>query len=876
MGVTWPLTGRAVELDRLRGLVRAREQAGLVLVGPAGVGKTRLAKECLAVGEEAGYATALAVASRSAAGIPLGVLATLLPAMPEAAASGVGLLQYAQEGLAELAGDRPLLLVVDDAHNLDDASAVLVQQLAETRSAFIVATVRTGESTPEPVAALWKDGLAERIELGTLNSDATEELLEAALGAPVEAVAIRQLWEASQGNVLYLRELVLSGIETHTLVDDAGIWRLVGDVSASPRLHDLVEARLAGLDDDEIAALEVVAFGEPIDLAVVERMGVTAAVERLERKAIVSISEREGETLVRLSHPLHGDVLRDRTPVIRSRRARRLLADAVESVGAGRSGDVLRVALWRLDGGGTLDPDALVAGAALAGHGFDYATAERLARAAFDAEPSFEAGYILAGAMNERGDAAGVELVLAQLTDLAETEDERSSLAGLRVANLFWRARDLDGSIAVGEQVLAELTEDEARNYVACHIAVVEASAGRAGDAVARVGHMFGSDGGRAFYHAALAGALALPLLGRGQEGADIAQRGIDAFAQMGVQGRIFEVSLLGVTKAMALFEEGKVDEAIRLADEGFDRAVREQDDVGRSLFALGHGLIDIETGDVGASIRRWREAEARFRRDRHDGMTRWALGGLLFSQALLRDLDGAHATVAALEALGPHPAAFSEPIILRARAWMRLAEHDMADAIGQLRAAADRAAEAGVRARELPALHDLARLGEAEAVVERARALVAEMTGTLAPARLAHIEALATGDPDDLAAASEALGACGSIVAAAEAMIAAAEGYRGAGDSRRSAHCVRQGRALAERCPGVVTPGLMHAESVVPLTKREREIAMLAAGGLSSRQIAERLVVSIRTVDNHLARIYDKLGIAGRAELSEALAAPE
>ena len=432
MGVSWPLVGRAAELDRLRRLVAAREQAGVVLIGPAGVGKTRLAKECLAVGEASGCATALAVASRAARGIPLGALATLLPAMPEAAASGIGLLQYAQEGLAQLAGDRPLLLVVDDAHNLDDASAVLLQQLAEARTAFIVATVRTGEAVPEPVAALWKEGLAERVELGTLDEESTEQLLEQVLGAPVEAIAVHQLWEASQGNVLYLRELVLSALESHTLVDDAGLWRIVGEVSASPRLRDIVEARLAGLDDDEVAALELVAFGEPVDLDVVDRLGVTGAVERLERKAIVATSQEGDDAEVRLAHPLHGDVLRDRTPVIRSRRARRLLADAVEAVGAERPGDVLRVALWRLDGGGEIEPDALVAGAALAGHAFDYATAERLARAAFEAEPSFAAGYILAGAMNERGDAAGVDGVLGQLSTLIESDDDRARSGAAR------------------------------------------------------------------------------------------------------------------------------------------------------------------------------------------------------------------------------------------------------------------------------------------------------------------------------------------------------------------------------------------------------------------------------------------------------------
>ena len=48
-------------------------------------------------------------------------------------------------------------------------------------------------------------------------------------------------------------------------------------------------------------------------------------------------------------------------------------------------------------------------------------------------------------------------------------------------------------------------------------------------------------------------------------------------------------------------------------------------------------------------------------------------------------------------------------------------------------------------------------------------------------------------------------------------------------------------------------------------LTPREREIALLAAQGLSSRGIADRLVLSVRTVDNHLQSAYRKLGVSGR-----------
>ena len=70
----------------------------------------------------------------------------------------------------------------------------------------------------------------------------------------------------------------------------------------------------------------------------------------------------------------------------------------------------------------------------------------------------------------------------------------------------------------------------------------------------------------------------------------------------------------------------------------------------------------------------------------------------------------------------------------------------------------------------------------------------------------------------------------------------------------------------------GRVTPALVRAATVVPLTDREREIAVLAAAGQSSRLIAERLFLSVRTVDNHLGRIYDKLGVSSRADLAAAL----
>ena len=71
-----------------------------------------------------------------------------------------------------MAGDGPLVVFVDDAHLLDDGSATMLHQLAMTGAATVLATVRTGESAPDAVVALWKDGPAERIELQVLEGAA--------------------------------------------------------------------------------------------------------------------------------------------------------------------------------------------------------------------------------------------------------------------------------------------------------------------------------------------------------------------------------------------------------------------------------------------------------------------------------------------------------------------------------------------------------------------------------------------------------------------------------------------------------------------------------------------------------------------------------
>ena len=92
-------------------------------------------------------------------------------------------------------------------------------------------------------------------------------------------------------------------------------------------------------------------------------------------------------------------------------------------------------------------------------------------------------------------------------------------------------------------------------------------------------------------------------------------------------------------------------------------------------------------------------------------------------------------------------------------------------------------------------------------------------------------------------------------------------------GEARAAAAAEAKAKAYADQSPGLQVEGLGSAAGAALLTPREREIANLAARGRTSKEVAADLVLSVRTVDNHLANVYAKLGIPGRAELGGALA---
>ena len=100
-----------------------------------------------------------------------------------------------------------------------------------------------------------------------------------------------------------------------------------------------------------------------------------------------------------------------------------------------------------------------------------------------------------------------------------------------------------------------------------------------------------------------------------------------------------------------------------------------------------------------------------------------------------------------------------------------------------------------------------------------------------------------------------------------------AATAYRRQGLAKEAAGWEGKAAALSAELGPVSLPLLGARSSSGVLTAREAQIARLAADGLSNRQIAARLVVSERTVENHLYRCFTKLSVTSRDQLAQALA---
>jgi DNA-binding CsgD family transcriptional regulator len=850
----------------IEGALSDEGSSGIVICGAAGVGKSRVAREALDAAVSRGCVTHWAVGTSCARALPLGAFTAWVGAD---GADTVQLVRGVIESLTAAPPSATVVLGVDDVHLLDDLSTFVVHQIVQRRVAKVVLTVRDGEPISTGTQDLWKAGQFDRLDLSPLSDDTTTTLLSATLGGSIDAQAASRLSELVRGNVLYLRHIVEQEVADGRLKMLHGFWHWTGEPTMPCGLVEMIESRIGALPADAGAVLDALAVGEPIKLTTLERIAGVDAVEEADNRGLITLDRYDSGIEVRVAHPLYGEVRRNRAAPTTLRRLRGLVA--AELAAADDCDDIqviIRRATLSVDSDLPPDVDLLCKAANGAIWLADLSLADRLAEAAVRAGAGPEARFLRAHAVSWLGRGDEAEAILAEIPTARLTDKEHARLTYLRASNMLWALAEPARAKMIIDNA-SRTTTPQARSWIDALLTVYWFAMDRP-DAATLAAKDLALEGLPPVVGTETAWALAAIAAdaGRAAEAVALAQTGYT------VATRCFDAPHMRFNIAdahlSALVLSGRINEALEVAE----RVRQEAADLpgaAESLGAAVAGRAELGAGNLETSCALLEEAAAALSASGH------AIGwGYRYHVPYATALAMRGRTAEAAAVLGAldklrRPFRSLDYERSLARAWVSASQGAVNEAITILQSAAEMATANGRFAAEAICMQTAtqfgfsaaaARLSELEQVIDGPRVGLA--------ARFAS--ALQDGDAPELIAVSKGFEAMGDLVAAVDAAAHAAMAYRSRDLRGSTLASITRAEELSEQCGGVDTPALRQAREPLPLTDREREIVMLVAGGMSNRDIAARLSVSVRTVEGHIYKAMNKTGTANREELAALL----
>lgn len=882
-----PFVGRRHYVDAATETLRSGATGAVLLVAEPGLGKSALAE---AIAENlAGEMIVMRVhGSPSLANVPYGVLAPYLVDLPEdPTSSHVAILRafWAQFERLRAGRELPLLLLVDDAHELDPATANVIVDLITANWAKVVASCRPRPGLPPSLMQLWYDSMAERFDLEPLSRDDVDDAAERILGGPVLPSTSHMLWTASEGNPMLLNCLLEDGRANGSIVRNNGVWLLAGPLATGgPALTGAVRNQLLRRTPQEREALTMIALAEPVSLVALEATSGADMVQALVDSQLVEMST-DSEEQLRLRHPVYGQAIRSMVSSSRSLQLRQQLISYLDSQ-PGSEAALLRMVAWSVESGVKVPDSQLLKAAIHAARTFQNETAINLAARIHDPGP-WQQG---------RAAASRAYFNLGLYTEAARAL-EASKLDG---------APGHNHSVAPAGGMLLEAS---------IRTALAAAEPGGFGPALGRgPGQRSGAS------RSVIAQALPLrPLMQLLELDAAGDFQGLaEMLDELGpalladVEDRKQDIlsSFLLCMRSDVLRAQGDPVQALAEANQAAEQVpedpeelffIREfvlyrqaaaavdsgdwvqtekllgsyEADAGPGLTTFGgtiqyfRGLALVRQGRFDAAFTLLRAAVEALRLNDPQQLLRCAVG--MAGYAAVRAGERQHAQMMVEESrglrgpgrgpdwcLGPVFAAATAEVLNRDGAGLA-ALQDLLDSVFPTLTASAR----------LQALSLWLELGSGTAV-DQTLELTLTMTGPWARAWSHFAAARGTRDPATAMKAAESVASLGMMRMARDGFAHAAGLYKAAGDqggARQAA--IRQGQCdhdLGDQRPGAVAGPAQTAQ--VQLTRRERDIIVLAIEGLTDRQIADRLMVSVRTVEGHLYRSYAKLGIRRREEL--------
>ena len=856
------LTGRDSELGAIRrALSGAGNFCGVVICGAAGVGKTRLAREVLARARAAGERTNWITGTESARPLPLGAFTGSIAETASGSMPDVGRLInsfVAQQRQGKV------LIGVDDAHLLDGLSAHVVHQLAQTRGPRLVVTVRTGEAEPDAVTALWKDGLLARLDLAPLSEAATRSLIESTLDGVVDARSAQRFWRLTGGNALFLRQLVNDQVAAGRMRQVAGVWMWDERVAVSQNITDMVGRQLGELSDGMALVVDTLSQCEPLAVDVLCSVADRSDLEAAEQMRLVTVERSGNERMARLAHPLYGELRRAAAGEMYLSRIRGKLAQGLGENAHADMQSTVRRALLTLESDLPPDPELFVDAARFAMTLLDLDLADRFAAAAVAAGAG-EAPGVQAMNLVLRGRGDDAEKFLKEIT--SESSEDTHRWSTVRAANLIWTLGRPADAAAILEGLAAGPESPTERTSRAAVEACVDAVYGRCQLAAEKASAALNSEQ-LGDFHAMMASfalVMALGALGRGDELTAVADRALDR-ASTSFQTAPLRFWFGGVF-ARACRLTGRIDDCAKVAKQMAD-SVNDVPGLAYANLVFLLGQSDLMRGDLPGAVKLLHEALAGVE---HHGITTGLRPATCFAltEAHAKLGQSAEANAALEEAREnvPDTYVYMHTALAVATGWALAAGGYLSDAVAAVREAATKARDHGQPTHELICLQVAAQWGDAS-MSDRARELAGELSLPLADAVARHAESLAAKDGEGLLAASNDYRALGDRAAAADSAAQAAVAFSQSQQRRRRLYAAAIAQGLSEECGGLSTPAL-RSPTGHPLTERQREIVALAVAGMSNKDIAKKLFMSVRSVEGHLYRACQRVGANSREELA-------
>ncbi|WP_427016717.1 LuxR C-terminal-related transcriptional regulator [Pseudarthrobacter sp. P1] len=871
----WSSVVRQDAVDAVAAQLGSGVVEGVVISGGAGTGKTTLARavERRLVRKNRTLHLYGKVAS---AAVPFGQLDFLLARLaPEAMASPGAIVSAISELIRTDAAGKPTLVVVDDLPAMDDMSTAVLMHLMLGGHAKVLVLVRQLGDLPEDLAWRLKDHMMAHVHLPDFSRPEVLELLTGTLGHTVSATAVSGLHAASHGNPLVLQAMVTEQLRSDNLHLNENVWALRGPVTvaSADALAELVQARLAREPAGVREALEEMAILRRSPLAVLADLWGPEMMAWLEESGYLAI-ERNDRRWVSLADDYLGTVLLGWMDETRRRALhRRISAMVGPDPGSLAMEDLLTFALWTIDGGGPLDPAVALEAARLALGLFDPSLALRCAGTITPADPQWVA------ACQQRSWA---HLVLA---------DPRAALAALREASAEQLAAvsavDYGAYMVQLCRVLLYLPEGTGLIEQAL-AGAEEAMAARAGDGgdlrdgadqlklagyalkvhqgeFAEVvdglekAYLSGTDHGFRLNCGALL-SVAWAMTGRELDAVtlslDVAAEADAAGIALSMRaecreglylGRLFSGDWRACTSALRQVLD-EVPGAMRYGG-------------GAAELALGVGYLYAGHGKLALGLLHGAKAQLDVRDNLPDSA--FADSALAFAYAQLGDAAAArrHLDLAA-ECSPPREwvvRSMAEFCNLMARRWLqepgakqKLIESARVDlAKGRITAASTSLFGATVHGTD-----------EEFALLEE---ISARRQGGMARINVLMASGSRTKNAATLLEAADAARALGLDAVESRALVLATDIDRGVHPGAGWREAQARLEELAATLPLLPLAPHTHGPE---LTGRERQIAKMAGEGLSNRDIAAALDVSVRTIEGHLYQIFTKLGISSRSDI--------